>query len=223
MALTSLMGARGVALERRREPRRSSRKVRRRLHWPGSGDSPVLRAARAGQFASLFRARVHPRERQSHSAQFSGVFEFLIEASVTWWEGHVRSIDQTKIYPPAGLPEIDDEHELIGLEVKRLTEVISLDDLPRAVAIHAAVLERTATHFAHEERLMREIGYPALGRHKRAHDSFLARARLSARRSSRDARLSASFIRWASRVQEWFRSHVVREDFWLGQAVLAGS
>jgi hemerythrin-like metal-binding protein len=133
----------------------------------------------------------------------------------------VRSIDQTKVYPPAGLPEIDDEHERIGLELKRLTEAISLDDLARAIAMHAAVLESTATHFSHEERLMREIRYAALKRHKRAHEAFLAKARLSPRRSSSDALLSALFIRWASRVPEWFRSHVVKEDFWLVQAVLA--
>jgi hemerythrin len=133
----------------------------------------------------------------------------------------VRSIDQSKIYPPAGLPEIDEEHEHIGLELERLTEAISLDDFARALAVHAAVLERTATHFAHEERLMREIRYAAMRRHRRAHEAFLVKARLSARRSSGDALLSAVFIRWASRVQEWFRSHVVKEDFWLGQAVLA--
>jgi hemerythrin len=135
----------------------------------------------------------------------------------------VRAIDQTKIYPPAGLPEIDDEHNYIGLEMERLTEAISLDDFPRAVAMHAAVLESAATHFAHEERLMREIGYAPLPRHKRAHDAFLAKARLSARHRSGDTRLSPSSIRWASRAQEWFRSHVVKEDFWLGQAVLAAS
>ena len=135
----------------------------------------------------------------------------------------MRSTDLTKIYPPAGLPEIDDEHERIGLELERLTEAISLDDFPRAVAMHAAVLEKAATHFAHEERLMREIRYAALRRHKRAHEAFLAKARLSARRRPGDALLSALFIRWASRVQEWFRSHVVKEDFWLGQAVLAHS
>ena len=96
----------------------------------------------------------------------------------------MRSTDQTKIYPPAGLPEIDDEHEHIGLELERLIEAISLDDFARAVAVHAAVLERTATHFAHEERLMREVRYAALRRHKRAHEAFLAKARLSARRSA---------------------------------------
>jgi hemerythrin len=135
----------------------------------------------------------------------------------------LRSIDQTKVYPPAGLPEIDDEHERIGLEMEQLTQAISLDDVPRAVVMHAAVLERAASHFAHEERLMREIGYAALGRHKSAHQAFLAKARLSARRSSGEALLSAPFIRWASRAQEWFHSHVVKEDFWLVRAVLAGS
>ena len=135
----------------------------------------------------------------------------------------MRSIDQTKIYPPVGLPEIDDEHKYIGLEMERLTEAIKLDDFSQAVAMHAAVLERAAKHFAHEERLMREISYAPLGRHKRAHDAFLAKARLSALHRSRDTRLSASFIRWASRVQEWFHSHVVKEDYWLGQAVLAAS
>ena len=133
----------------------------------------------------------------------------------------MRSIDQTKLYPPAGLPEIDDEHEHIGLELQQLAEAISLDDLPRATGMHAAILEKTANHFAHEERLMREIRYAALRRHKRAHEAFLAKARLSARRRSGDALLSALFIRWASRVQEWFRSHVVKEDFWLVQAFLA--
>ena len=133
----------------------------------------------------------------------------------------MRSNDQTKLYPPAGLPEIDDEHEHIGLELEQLTKAISLDDLPRAVAMHAAVLEKTAAHFAHEERLMREIRYALLKRHKRAHQAFLAKARISARRRSGDALLSPLFIRWASRVQEWFRSHVVKEDFWLVKALVA--
>ena len=125
-------------------------------------------------------------------------------------------------YPPAGLPEIDRDHERIDLTLQRLSAAVSLDSPDQAAAARGALLAEVAAHFRHEERLMREIHYPDLTRHHRAHQAFLAGARRIRIRNSRaDTFLSSRFVHWAARVQEWFRSHALKEDFRLGQAVLA--
>lgn len=121
-------------------------------------------------------------------------------------------------YPLVGIHELDEDHRTLGAVIRRLTEAIKDDDRALAARCAEALVVESAEHFAHGQRLMQEIGYPALARHRRAHDRFLATAR-EMLAEVRDRGLSAPFLRWVAQAQEWFGSHVVTEDLCLAQAI----
>jgi hemerythrin-like metal-binding protein len=121
-------------------------------------------------------------------------------------------------YPLVGIEELDEDHRTLGAVVGRLAYAIKDDDRLLAAGCAEALLVQAAQHCAHEQRLMREIGYPALARHRRAHERFLATAR-DMLAEVRERGLTAAFLRWVAQLQEWFRSHVITEDLWLAQAI----
>jgi hemerythrin-like metal-binding protein len=121
-------------------------------------------------------------------------------------------------YPLVGIEELDRDHRTLGAVLDRLMAAIKDDDPLLAAAFAEALLVQAAEHCAHEQRLMKEIGYPALARHRRAHDRFLATAR-DMLAEVRDQGLTAGFLRWVAQSHEWLRSHVVTEDLWLAQAI----
>jgi hemerythrin-like metal-binding protein len=121
-------------------------------------------------------------------------------------------------YPLVGIEELDEDHHKLGEVVGRLIDAIKDDDRLLAAGCAEALLVQCAAHFAHEQRLMREIGYASVARHRRAHDRFLATAR-EMLAEVRDRGLSAAFLRWVAQAHEWFGSHVVTEDLWLAQAI----
>lgn len=121
-------------------------------------------------------------------------------------------------YPLVGIEELDGDHRTLGAVLERLIAAIKDDDRRLAAAYAEALLVQAAEHCAHEQRLMKEIGYPALARHRRAHDRFLATAR-EMLAEVRDRGLTAAFLRWVAQSHEWFRSHVISEDLWLAQAI----
>lgn len=121
-------------------------------------------------------------------------------------------------YPRIGIAELDEDHHRLGEVVARLVDAIKDDDRQLAAGCAEALLVQSADHFAHEQRLMREIGYAAFARHRRAHDRFLATAR-EMLAEVRDRGLSAAFLRWVAQAHEWFGSHVITEDLWLAQAI----
>ncbi len=121
-------------------------------------------------------------------------------------------------YPLVGVPELDEDHRVLGDVVTRLCAAIKDDDRVASAGCAEELLVRTAEHFAHEQRLMQRIAYPALARHRRAHDRVLGDAR-EMLAEVRDRGLTAAFLRWVAQAHEWFRSHVVTEDLWLAQAL----
>jgi hemerythrin len=121
-------------------------------------------------------------------------------------------------YPMIGIEELDEDHHKLGEVVGRLIDAIKDDDRLLAAGCAEALVVQCAEHFAHEQRLMQEIGYAALTRHRRAHDRFLATAQ-EMLAEVRDRGLSAAFLRWVAQAHEWFGTHVITEDLWLAQAI----
>ena len=122
-------------------------------------------------------------------------------------------------YPKVGLPEIDEEHRALGEGLQQMLAAMLEDDRDRTLALARMLAAQVEEHFAHEERLMREIRYENGLRHTLAHKAFLDEARLRLE-SLRSEGLSAGFLRWASELNEWFQRHVVSEDRSLASAAL---
>lgn len=114
-------------------------------------------------------------------------------------------------YPPTGVPEIDREHRDLGAALGALAR-----DPSNATAQAArAVLSLLVEHFENEERMMIEIGYPDLARHRRSHRDFLEDARSALDPLPPDA----SALEWVKRTRRWMPAHVISEDLWLGLAL----
>jgi hemerythrin len=113
-----------------------------------------------------------------------------------------------KPFYSVGEPAIDDEH-------KRLLGIV--DDLFVAIQMgHAQdrvhdVLQRlaeyTMTHFDHEERVMRECGYPNFEAHKAMHDEM--RRRALELRESPNAVAENDLLQF---VKNWWVRHIQNQD-----------
>jgi hemerythrin-like metal-binding protein len=121
-------------------------------------------------------------------------------------------------YPPVRVPEIDREHLALANELRNLLAAVKDDDGARAADLAASLIEGVRQHFAHEERMMREIGFAGYERHKHTHDEFLAEARLHLD-DLRAHGLTGCCLRWISSTMNWFRSHVRSEDTALAWAI----
>jgi len=110
-----------------------------------------------------------------------------------------------------GIPSVDHEHaELIGLLNLLHAEIIRQDAgaVDRFLGeLHDAI----ASHFALEEAVMREAGYPGLARHKEDHERLLDEIRdlMEEQFAAVDADLAGNL---APRLERWFVSHFHEED-----------
>jgi hemerythrin len=122
---------------------------------------------------------------------------------------------------PTGWAPFDREHEDIIGALGALLSAVNASDFGRARAAVQELLRLVEAHFAHEERLMRESGYPQLAQHKEAHDLYRGDIATFASHLAEKG-LTPEFRRWSTgRVLEWFRFHVSANDVALG-AFLTG-
>jgi hemerythrin-like metal-binding protein len=124
-------------------------------------------------------------------------------------------------YQATGFEPIDAEHLRISEGLVRLLSAVNTGKPKDALLTLESVLGQISSHFAHEEQLMVESGYPLAVRHKEAHDLYL----LDAHRFLAELKkvgLSGAFRRWATgRALECFRFHIAANDVGLGRYLLA--
>ncbi len=111
-----------------------------------------------------------------------------------------------------GHPEIDDDHRRVLELINDLDAAVAADEPAEAVAAGFAALSRhVAEHFAREERVMAERGYPDLAAHRQEHrrlaadfESFRGRFLAGARAGMHGRELMF--------LATWWVSHIVRSD-----------
>jgi hemerythrin-like metal-binding protein len=136
-----------------------------------------------------------------------------------WRPGLDEAMNEWDFYPQVGFPSIDSDHREIAVALRRLIDAVQDDDQLSAAALAGAMVARTVTHFALEERLMDEIEFTFSPRHRRAHDAFVARAQ--ERLAELNAQgLTLACLQWTTETMEWFRSHVLTEDMALARALI---
>jgi hemerythrin-like metal-binding protein len=125
-----------------------------------------------------------------------------------------------QLYQDTGYEPIDTEHARISLGLERFLDAVNAGKAPEAVLVLQALAAEVAAHFAHEERLMEESGYPLAVRHTEAHEAFLADATKHLGELKAKG-ITEPFRRWATgRVLEWFRFHIAANDVGLGRFLL---
>ncbi|HEX7489485.1 MAG TPA: bacteriohemerythrin [Anaeromyxobacteraceae bacterium] len=112
-----------------------------------------------------------------------------------------------------GVPALDEQHQELFQRVDALLDAIrrgsSREEVGRTLSF---VCDYVQTHFAAEEALMLESGYPALSDHKAQHDAFahdLAALEAEHRRNGPSPSL---ILRVNARISGWLRDHIYRAD-----------
>lgn len=106
-----------------------------------------------------------------------------------------------------GVAGMDAAHE----EFCRLVEAtIHASDEDFPYLLHA-LIERTRNHFDHEERLMRECGFPALAEHAGEHRRVLGEL-LHMANAVEEGRLRFARLYVSQGLPAWFRNHLATMD-----------
>ncbi len=116
-------------------------------------------------------------------------------------------------YPQVALDFMNRDHaEFVALRDQLLGLLSAKSPGARVDTLLSELLEHTRYHFAEEERLMRETGFPPYRMHKGEHDNVLTdmSARIERWKQGRD---TAALRDWLEhRVGDWFITHVGTMD-----------
>ena len=112
-----------------------------------------------------------------------------------------------------GVPELDQQHQELFQRLDALLHAIrggsSRDEGGRTLAFLCVYVR---THFAEEEELMRESGYPSLPDHKAQHDHFAGDLAALEAEHRRNGPSPSLILRVNARVSTWLRDHIYRVD-----------
>jgi len=113
------------------------------------------------------------------------------------------------------VPEMDEEHEALFHLLQELRRaVLARDPLEQLERQAARLATRAASHFQHEERLMRASRYTALAWHERQHQT--GRTKLAALTASIRGRGSEAVFEALEALANWILDHVSVADHMLG-------
>lgn len=116
----------------------------------------------------------------------------------------------------SGVEPLDGPHKDLLRLIGDLVDAATLVQHDRCRALLAQFLAECQDHFALEERLMVEHGFPAETLHRGGHTQFLTDVRRMVGELERSGP-TPGFKLWVQiRLHDWFVSHVKRSDLELG-------
>jgi hemerythrin len=120
-----------------------------------------------------------------------------------------------------GVPDLDAQHRELFARVDRLLDAMLHGERSEAAQLAAFLREHVVLHFAAEEQLMRDLGYPDAAAHAAEHLSFAASMlELDAALRSRGA-TAELVLRLEKEAVAWLRDHVYVADVALGHHITA--
>jgi hemerythrin len=112
-----------------------------------------------------------------------------------------------------GIDAIDDQHRELFARVGQLVEASrhhrSREEVVRLLEYLGGY---AVDHFAAEERIMEEAGYPRLGGHRAEHLQFVKELGILRHELKSEGPSNLFVIRVGNRITEWLREHVYRTD-----------
>ncbi|NEV61224.1 bacteriohemerythrin [Thiorhodococcus minor] len=108
-----------------------------------------------------------------------------------------------------GIDVIDGQHRRIVDYINELDAARASRDQDKITEILMGLVDYTRTHFAFEEDMMQQAGYPLSASHKRVHDAFTAHIDKYA--AQHDAGQDVS-RKLASELQIWLTNHIKNDD-----------
>ena len=116
--------------------------------------------------------------------------------------------------------ELNESHRGLLEKLNNLLHVIPSKDRTRVLMAFSALTAETRAHFAVEEDLMRETGYPGLAKHCENHQRLLqglSELRLALSTAQNFANTAGSF----AVLERWFVPHLTHDDKELGDFLAA--
>ena len=108
-----------------------------------------------------------------------------------------------------GIDVIDEQHRCIVDYINELDEARLEKDPEKVTKVLVSLVDYTITHFAFEEELMSNAGYPLSAPHKRVHEGFIAH--ISNYKSQHEK--GHDIVRkLMSELQLWLTNHIQNED-----------
>ena len=108
-----------------------------------------------------------------------------------------------------GIDVIDGQHRRIVDYINILDEVAGEPDRPKVGRVINDLVDYTFSHFAFEEALMEEAGYPSLSIHQGTHDAFRRRVEDFRQRFENGEDVAQPL---AGLLQTWLISHIMSDD-----------
>ena len=105
-----------------------------------------------------------------------------------------------------GHPVIDEEHEQLFALARQLLDA---PDQPSQQKVVMQFYKHTRVHFANEEALMKEIGYPAYRVHAEQHNRMITLLNEISQSISKGTPSQKAFEAW---IDDWIIKHIEHED-----------
>jgi len=110
-----------------------------------------------------------------------------------------------------GIDDVDDEHKDLIDVINRLHELLLAEDAKLTVpAFFARLIDGVSAHFALEERIMGESGYPDLEAHRADHERLLDEIRDLVDAFAQADEVDS--VDLAMRLEPWFSQHFATHD-----------
>lgn len=120
-----------------------------------------------------------------------------------------------------GVPDLDAQHRELFERVDRLLDAMLHGNRSEAAQLAAFLRDHVVLHFAAEEQLMLDLGYPEAANHTAEHHVF-ATSMLALDAAFREGGPTAELVfRLEREVVAWLRDHVYVADAELGRFVTA--
>jgi hemerythrin len=120
-----------------------------------------------------------------------------------------------------GVPDLDAQHRELFARVDRLLDAMLHGERSEAAQLAAFLREHVVLHFAAEEQLMRDVGYPDAPAHVAEHQAFGA-SMLELDQALRSRGATPELVlRLEQESVAWLRDHIYVADVALGQHVTA--
>jgi hemerythrin len=117
-----------------------------------------------------------------------------------------------------GVKLIDEEHRELAESINSVYEAVLLVNKNLILLRLKGLLELLKTHFADEERLMKETRYPGYISHKLEHDRFFAQIEgLYAGYGKGTENFGTEYLR---RIRHWFYNHLEINDIDCGKHIM---
>ena len=111
-----------------------------------------------------------------------------------------------------GIQELDDQHRTFYARINQLRDAMKAYDLPHVTETAEYLAQYAKEHFATEERLMIEAGYPGFAEHLARHEEFKREFRAWRTRLESGGPTAGVVVELSAWLTAWLREHIRKVD-----------